>query len=434
MRKSFCIALACLFLLCAVGCAPVRAEDADPAEVLPAVSLAAHKSTQWSRYIDTDADPYYVEESLTVYKQGEAILRHDGVRYRVREEGGVCFLEKDLYAAPWDQEPAVTLDAGKIRVVGTDSEVHIQIVADPLGIFAGFSPEDLGLPLNWYQPGQYWGSSPRYFGGAPHFQQRTEWYERAGHRTVEGSVVYYTNCTLQAAADGTVRGTVQVTHEAAKEGCALLWASDAGALVRPDGELLYYGGLLGSERSSERNSCVQYALKADYDPHCLSVGGSLILYKSMYMSEPDNVLGRSQHQIIADYTDAGWTHEPLSLPWGEYLDYGELFIKLTKDGKMLLIYLDEDIGGRYGREWYALAYVLIGADGVLESWGGFKPGDHTLADKYKVSDPFPFADKGIYGLMEDDDVLILDDGRILVTYSGHESGEVQSFIILDPRG
>ena len=62
------------------------------------------------------------------------------------------------------------------------------------------------------------------------------------------------------------------------------------------------------------------------------------------------------------------------------------------------------------------------------------PGAHALADRYKVSDPFPFTDKGLWGLMEDDDVLPLDDGRILVTYSGHESGEVQSFIILDPRG
>jgi hypothetical protein len=100
---------------------------------------------------------------------------------------------------------------------------------------------------------------------------------------------------------------------------------------------------------------------------------------------------------------------------------------------MLLIYLDWDIAGRFADEWFAYAYVLIGADGKLESWGGQKPGDHTLADSYKLSDVFPF-NSGLWGLMEDDRILLLDDGRILVTYEGHESGEVLAFIIFDPRG
>ncbi len=430
MRKGLCLLLALVMLLGAIGWA---AAEAEPVDSLPVVSLAKHKNTEWTKSIDTDTYPYYCEESLVVYKKGEAILNHDGVKYRVLEKGKTCLLEKDLYASPWDEKPALTLQVGEICVAGTDGTVHIQAVSDPLGIFEGFSPEDLTLSLHWNQPGKYIAQGPRYYGAAPHFQQGAEWYEKAGHRTAEGSIVFYSNCNLQAEADGTVHGTIQAPYGAPKEACTLLWASDAGALVRPDGELIYYGGLLQLDRFDDRDRYAEFAMKASYDPLRLSAGHSLILYKNMYMTEPRNVLGRSQHQIIADYTADGWTYEPLSLPWGEYNDYGERFLKLTRDGQMLLIYLEWDIIGRYGDEEYALAYVLIGADGTLESWGGMQPGDHKLADKYRLSSSFPFADRGLNGLMEDDAVLPLDDGRILVTYWGHEEGGVQDYILLDPR-
>lgn len=435
MRKGLYLLLALMMLLSATCCSPITAVEGDDTEELPVASLSQHKDTDWMASIDTDTYPYHGKESLTVYKQGEAVLSHDGVKYRVTEQGKTCLLEKDLYASPWDEAPAMTLNAGEIQVVGTDETIHIKVVSDPLGIFRGFSTEDLTLPLNrYYQPGQYFAPTPRYFGAAPHFQQGTKWYERAGHRTGENSIVYYTNCIVQAEADGTVRGTIQVTHEAAKEECALLWASDAGALVRPDGELLYYGGLLQLDRFDDRDRRTQYVMEANYDPHRLSVGHMLLLYKSIHETDPRDVLGRGQHQIIADLTADGWTYEPLSLPWGEYLDYGELFLKLTRDGEMLLIYLELNIASRYGDWDYTPAYILISADGTLKSWGGFKPGDHTLADKYKASAPFPFPDRGLTGLKEDDAVLPLDDGRLLVTYWTHEGGEVEDFILLDPRG
>ena len=257
-----------------------------------------------------------------------------------------------------------------------------------------------------------------------------------------GGIVYYTNCCVETAADCTVRGTIQVTHESAEEDCMLLWASDAGALVRPDGELLYYGARAWMSWF-ERDDCAEYILKANYDPLHLSVGNMLILYRGTDNTEPREVIGRSRSEIIADFTADGWTYEPLSLSWGEgddeedeedELGYGYLFIKLKKDGKLLLIYLDEDIIGRFANEWFAYAYVLIGADGKLESWGGMKPGDHTLADSYKLSDPFPYELRGLWGIAEDDNVLLLDDGRIFVTYEGHESGIILDFIIFDPRG
>jgi hypothetical protein len=189
----------------------------------------------------------------------------------------------------------------------------------------------------------------------------------------------------------------------------------------------------------ERDTCAEYILKASFDPLCLSANGMLVLYRGTHETDPQDVIGRSRPEIIADFTDDGWTNEPLSMSWGEGDDendnYGNLFIKLTKNGRLLLIYLDWDIAGRFADEWFACAYVLIGADGTLESWGGQKPGDHTLADSYRLSDPWPFEyGGGLWGLMEDDRVLLLDDGRIFVTYEGHESGEILAFIVFDPRG
>lgn len=435
MKKPICVLLALLLLFVTFGCGG-GATTAEPTEPLTGFSLSENRGTAWSEFVDTETHPYYCEEELDVYEGGEAILKHDGVRYRLVETGETCRLEKDLYASPLDETPAQTLDAGEIRLLGDGAKVHVEVLSDPLGIFAGFGPEDLMLSLSQYwHPSRYFAPTPCYGGHAPHFQQGTGWYERAGHRKANGGIVYYTNCSVITEADGTVRGTVQVTDESQEEDCALLWAGDAGALVRPDGELLYYGGRTCMSRF-ERDDCAEYILKANYDPLHLSVGGMLILYRGTGSTEPREVIGRSRSEIVADFTADGWSYEPLTMEWGEGDDdndnYGDLFVKLTKDGRMLLIYLDIDIAGRFADEWFALAYVLIGADGKLESWGGQKPGDHTLADGYALSDPFPFGG-GLWGLMEDDAVFLLDDGRIFVTYEGHESGEVLAFTIFDPR-
>jgi hypothetical protein len=443
MKKQLCALLALILLFCAAACGGGAATDepkepmGKPVESLSAFSISENLNTAWYKSVDTDTYPYYCNEELYVYEGGEAILTHDGVWYRLVETGETCRLEKDLYASPFDETPAQTLDAGEVRLLADGAKVCVEVLSDPLGIFEGFPPEDLSLSLNQSRhPTRYYAHTPHASGHAPHFQPETGWYERAGHRKTNGGSVYYTNCRVTARADGTVRGTVQVTDESQEEDCVLLWAGDAGALVRPDGELLYYGKRMWLSRF-ERDDCAEYVLKANYDPLHLSVGNMLILYRGTDSTEPRDVIGRSRAEIIDDFTADGWTHEPLSMSWGEGDDdndnYGELFIKLTKDGRMLLIYLDWDIVGRFADEWFAYAYVLIGADGTLESWGGQKPGDHTLADSYKLSDEFPF-NGGLWGLWEDDRVLLLDDGRIFVTYEGHESGKVLDFIIFDPRG
>lgn len=431
MRKLFCVLLVSIILFCGVGCGD-RLQFEEPSS---AFLLSENRGTAWRKSADIQMGPYFCYEELDVYEGGEATLTHDNVVYRLVETGKTFRLEKDLYASPFDETPAQTLDAGEVRLRGDGAKVRVEVLSDPLGIFAGFAPEELVLPLSEYwHPSRYHPHTPHYTGVAPHFQPGTGWYERAGHRKANGGIVYYTNCNVVTEADGTVRGTVQVTDESQKEDCVLLWAGDAGALVRPDGELLYYGGRMQLSRF-ERDDCAEYVLKANYDPLHLSVSSMLILYRGTGSTEPRKVIGRSRSEILADFTADGWTYEPLTTKEDEDddYDYGELFVKLTKDSKMLLIYLDEDIVGRFADEWYALAYVLIGADGKLESWGGQKPGDHTLADGYKLSDPFPFGG-GLWGLMEDDEVFLLDDGRILITYVGHESRKVGGFIIFDPRG
>ena len=72
---------------------------------------------------------------------------------------------------------------------------------------------------------------------------------------------------------------------------------------------------------------------------------------------------------------------------------------------------------------------------LVESWGGQLPIDHTVADACAQTNEFPdeFGEIGLCGLWEDDCVLLLDDGRILVTYLHHEAGNVLASVIFDPR-
>lgn len=471
MRKVFCALAALLIGLSVIGCVPGKPEPSvsepsiaiaeqptaratvDPALLTTAeptatpepadvptegvylFSIADHAGTAWTRSIDTRTYPYHTDEQLVINRTSGAFLTHDEVQYRVTKNGETWLLEKDLYASPQDTNPALTLNAGEVRLLEVGAALCVQVLSDPLGVFAGFSTEDLTLSqTQYYDSNDGWEpDAPCDFGTAPHFQQGTTWLERAMHRLGSGTLVGYSNCRLEAEADGTVRGTVRESYEAAERECALLWAADAAALVDADGELLFYGGYLGRGENDAHDNCAELALKASYDPHGLSVGNALILYKHVYYVEPQNIMGKNSYQLIADLAETGWTQEPLSLLWGEDMDYAERFIKLTKDGRMLLVYLEWDIG-RFGEEWYALAYVLIGADGSLEGWGGQRPGDHALADAYRIGDAFPFPSTGLGGLMEDDAVLPLDDGRVLVTFSGHFEGGVQDFLLLDPRG
>lgn len=50
-----------------------------------------------------------------------------------------------------------------------------------------------------------------------------------------------------------------------------------------------------------------------------------------------------------------------------------------------------------------------------------------------MEDALTHVNGALSGLAEDDDIYLLDDGRILVTYSGHENGELQDSVIFDLR-
>ena len=99
---------------------------------------------------------------------------------------------------------------------------------------------------------------------------------------------------------------------------------------------------------------------------------------------------------------------------------------------MLLIYLNESFG-IYDDEEYAAAYLLFDASGTLESWGGFKPFDHTLFDGHDLKDALTHVNGALYGFGDDDDIYLLDDGRILVASWGHESRKLEDSIFFDPR-
>lgn len=430
MRNKLCALLALLLVLGAI-CPGAAASDEPAAELSPFVP-AEHPASYWSGLICSDQEPYYYTESLSVFEDGEATLKHDRVEYRLRENGGTFLLEKDLYASPFDLQPVVTLNAGEIRLTGDDRTVRIEELADPLGIFAALPTEGLVLERHPSSSPYRYQETPWLFGNAPQFQPNTEWRECERH-LVGNTFTAYGTCDVASRPDGTVRGTIRAGYEADEEDCALLWSSDAGALVRPEGdgygELLFYGGAA--------SGCARYTLRANYDPCTLGTGKKLVLRRYIDEYDPTTVLGRNEYQLVADYTADGWVHEPLSLIWGyDYTgkpsDYGDLFIKLTKDGRMLLVGLEWTITD-YGEEYYADIYVLLDGDGQLESWGGRLPVDHTLLEERPVEDVVPYG-SGIQGLSEDDYALILDDGRILVTSWGHGDWVLLDSIVFDPRG
>lgn len=459
MKKQLCALLALILVFCTAACGggaaeqssgqqaesgsvpltePTDPETGEPFEGQPFV-LSEHLGMMWeSCYIGIDEEPYFYRETLSVYGDGDATLTHDRVDYRLKDNGGTFLLEKDLYASPFETEPCLTLAAGEIRLLTDGEAVRFEVVSDPLGIFDGFDPQNAVLTLQRYfgEPWKpyKWQDTPDEFGSDPQFQPQTEWVAGGPHADENGGLCYYANCVLKTEADGTVKGYIWRTPESEREDCLLLWAPDAAALVRPDdAELLYYGGVTGDREWDDAENCRTYGIKTCYDPCTLKVGNKLLLEKKgMSLNpEPEYVLGYGRYEIEARFTENGWTSEPLSMKWDEddEDDYGELFLKLTKDGRMLLIYLD----GLYTYSQGAFAYVLIGADGTLESWGGFKPFDHTLFDGHDVKDALTHMNGALWGLAEDDDIYLLDDGRILVTYSGHESGELLASVIFDPR-
>lgn len=459
MKQTLCALLALILICGAVGCGAVEqpsGQQAEPGSITgteptePETGepfagqlfvLSEHLDTSWnSRYVGIDEEPYFFQESLSVYGDGDVTLTHNRVDYRLKDNGGTFLLEKDLYASPFETEPCLTLAAGEIRLLTDGEAVRFEVVSDPLGVFGGFDPQNAVLKQKMYF-GEPWKpykgqDTPRISGTNPQFQPRTEWVAGGPHAEENGGLCYYANCVLKTEADGTVKGYIRRTSEAEREDCLLLWAPDAAALVRPDdAELLYYGGVTGDREWDETENCRTYGIKACYDPYALKVGNKLLLEKKRMSlnPEPEYVLGYGRYEIEARFTENGWTSEPLSMKWDEddEDDYGEDFLKLTKDGRMLLIYMD----GLYTYSQGAFAYVLLDADGKLESWGGQMPVDHTVADACAQTKEFPdeFSEIGLWGLWEDDRVLLLDDGRILVTYLHHEAGNVLASVIFDPR-
>ncbi len=413
-----------------------REPEAEPLQELPLFDPSAYPNSQWYMPVVSDDPPYVYSNMLTVFEDGSMGLTIDRVDYRLVKDGDAFRLEKDLYTTPLDPTPTRTLDAGTVRfrelTLGGQTLVRIETVQNPLNVFSN-DPRDLYDMTERQDPYIYkTADTPQTWGYAPEMQPNTEWIERERHPLGDGYVVYG-NCDVTVAQNGAASGYVKVTYEAEREDCVLLWAPDAGALVRPgeNGELLYFGGL-AHDPEETREQTVHYALRANYDPYDLSTGRKLALVKINYGPNPTSVLGREKNHIIEAFTEDGWTNEPLSMKWGEYADYGELFLKLTKDGRMLLIYLEEDFG-IYDDEEYAAAYLLFDASGMLESWGGFKPFDHTLFDGHDLKDALTHVNGALPGLAEDDDIYLLDDGRILVTSSGHESGELLDSVIFDPR-
>ncbi|MBR0437234.1 MAG: hypothetical protein IJK12_08320 [Clostridia bacterium] len=413
-----------------------------------------HRSSVWTARLDL-AEAYttcYV--SLNVFSTGEMELwhqrnrvtenatnPHDEVTCRMREDGDAYRLETAFYETPFDEEPALVLSLGEVRLTGTDDTARLTVVSDPYGVFADwgadlileqtdrmpYEPETGMHPLSWN----------------PHMQPNTEWIAGGAHYE-RGGASYWANVMLSSDADGRVCGSIRPTVESERIPCAMLWSENAAVIVLTDGDapggaddLIFYGTVHRAD-FSERDRCVYFRLSPLYDVLQLStVSALLTLHKSIAERDPTDILGRNTLQLVHDLESDGWRNVPLKR--SEDLDeeddaYEDWFLKLTKDGRTLIVMTDEDFSP-YGDDLYAVGYVLLDADGRLESWGGQKPVDHTLADHYRVADKSSFSrlchTGGFWGIAEDDRMFLLDDGRIAVAYTHHEYGYDLGFWILE---
>lgn len=389
---------------------------------------AGHKGTLWERVVAVDKGRDSSDhEYLSVFEDGEMQLKHDGVVYRVVRNGEGLHLEKDMYTSPFDTEPALTLQAGEVRLSVSGETLRVEALTDPLGVFANFPAEDLLLA---FQPGRnmeksvYTGASQ---GQDPHFQPYTEWYSSGG---AENGEAFTTQIWFKTSSEGTISGELRFHYSSPMEKCELLWAGDAGAIVRTESrELLFFGSrAYGSWGDPE--DYLRYSLVPRYDPCGLAAGHYFSMIKQRYIDsrEPADILGMDMYTVKGRLNEAGWTEEPLSVKWseiysGEY-DYGRLLMKFTKDGRMLVTYKNFDE--------FVIAYVLIGPEGECESWGGERPGDHTLAEAFRPGDKDPF-EGGFDGLFEDDWIRLLDDGRVFIVDYSYEWDEILTSFIYDPK-
>ncbi len=389
--------------LVGAGSSTPFAKDAKP------LSLTKAKDTGWSN--DDGV-------RLVIYDDGAYLFTGDQI-FALTEKDGAFALEARLYRTPFDEEPAMVLPAGTVRILRDGTQVKLEVADDPANILA-YADLD-GAVLTKEQDVPYRYSSFNFFFGP--LEPGTEWFcyfNMGEHR--------YAILKTAIGEDGAMSGTLTMPDGTART-CALLGNENSFALVDVSGEapqLLFFGERTRVDSTytdGERYQLARLILEPICDPLDLTALDRFELWREKTGGDDLRyILGRNLDSLILAFIRDGWTQTTETLSESSPLAEG-WFVRLTKDGQTLLIYYGSDAATPY-EAWqnYADAYVLYGPDGTVLSWSGSKPIDHSIADGYKLRKGVDFdAGAGARGMIvgEDSYAYFLDDGCIAMVSVEH---------------
>ena len=245
MTKLVSILLSAL-LLC--GLAAVRAKDTAPVAEAPRLPVTVTLVQEGIARTEGAAKPLSLKDQkntlwsneagvrLMIYEDGAAYLFTANEVFALEASGDGFLLKNELYRTPFDEEPAIVLPAGAVKIAVDGGTVTLAVTEDPLGALTFDGLDGAVLTKEQYKPYRYRYPDFNFFSGP--LEPGTEWFcyfDMGEHR--------HAKLSITVGEDGAMTGTLTMPDGAARP-CALLGNDGGFALVSGGGEtpeLLFYG-------------------------------------------------------------------------------------------------------------------------------------------------------------------------------------------------
>ena len=304
---------------------------------------------------------------LYVDANGEGCLRlpHDDLF--ITEKDGELFLEKRMFAQPYDDVVAYTLTVGKVSLLTDGKQVQLSVLEDPLGIMAYHHADGMILRRDDNGGGPFIQTSDDVL-KQPNTRWSLEYYNYGCPRISCGCFDMDKNMVLRGWLD--LESTDGYAHD-----YIFYYCNYSFMLVGENGPLFYgYQWLGGDDPYFSRESFVKIILKPVYDPLNMAEGDVIVLLRENAHDDEYDIgylPGANYTLMQSALLAAGWTDETAGLGQIHPGLVGR-FGRFMKDGMTLVAYYESD-DSRFGPEQYLLAYVIYGEDGAVLSWCGGMP-------------------------------------------------------------
>ena len=321
-------------------------------------------------------------ERLLIDEAGEARIMLASSTYWLQPVGDKFVLTCRLYRTIHEEVPALTVPVGEARLLSDGSVCRLEVLSDHWHSFSR-EQETVLFYLSTEPPEDDRGYFIDYINAtmAPYVQPNTQWSLRDNELGLE----------LASDNDGRVAGTCVIQGDAVS--CELLighhgWDVTC-ALVKKDAQssedVLLYGWLDKGTECRYGRLC-RIVLQNDSLALC---GGKneLILRKQITFDlSEQNWLGMSVYELLFRMGQEGWQTETISL----FDDTYPCVFCLHQGEQTLFLFYSGEFGGMFYDD-YLTGYALY--DGrALQSWAGFRPIDHRVAEAYSQSQDGRFSD------------------------------------------